>query len=74
MPHSRKPETIENEAQVEAAAAAFKAGTHKSIRAAARAFKVSKTTLTERIKGRPPRNKAHKELQLLTNAEEKELA
>ncbi len=52
----------------------YKAGHFKSYRATARAWNVPKTTLIERAKGRKPRNQAHEDEQILTAAEEKELA
>jgi helix-turn-helix, Psq domain len=51
----------EREEQLTEALKAYKSGVFKSYRAAARAFRVSKTTLIEHDKGRKPCHQAHEE-------------
>lgn len=59
--------------RVDDALRAYKSGDYKSYRTAARAFDVSRTTLTERANGRNPRNLSHEDQQILSAEEEKEL-
>jgi helix-turn-helix, Psq domain len=75
MTRPKNVDSVELEERLTGALKDYKAGRFKSYRAAARAWNVPKTTLNiERAKGRKPRNQAHEDEQILTAAEEKELA
>jgi Tc5 transposase DNA-binding domain/helix-turn-helix, Psq domain len=63
---------IEKEARLQEAVTAVRNKQH-TCHSAALAFKVPRQTLYDRVKGKPPRNKAHEAEQLLSHAEEKEL-
>ena len=69
--------SADNEAQLQLAVAEYKKlqKKHKtvSIRRIAKNFNVPRQTLTDRLNGKPPRNKAHEQSMHLTNEEEKEL-
>ena len=74
MTRPKNVDSVELEERLIGALKDYKAGRFKSYRATAQAWNVPKTTLIERAKGRKSRNQAHEDEQILTAAEEKELA
>jgi hypothetical protein len=74
MTRQRPKVAIEYDDEVDKAARAFKKRKFKSIAAAARTFKVSYSTLKHRVRGRKTRVQSHERQQILTPAEESELA
>jgi hypothetical protein len=72
MAHSSKREAV-SEADINAAIQAYHNKEYPSMRAAARAFNVSLTTLHARLAGRTSRSRAHETAQILSNAEEQTL-
>ena len=72
MTRLTNPERVEKEARLQEAIAAVERGEKTPYRAVID-FNVQKQTLYNRLNGKLPRNKAHEQEQILTNAEEKEL-
>jgi DDE superfamily endonuclease/Tc5 transposase DNA-binding domain len=72
MTRPKNQEAIEKEARLQEAMAAVLAKKHTAA-SATLAFNISRSTLYDRLNGKPPRNKAHETEQLLSHAEEKEL-
>ena len=64
--------SVDKEATLQQAIAAFR-NKEKSVADAIAEFNVPRRTFFDRLNGKPPRNKAHENHQLLTLAEEKEL-
>jgi helix-turn-helix, Psq domain len=62
------------EQEVEDVVEGIKNGKYSSIRQAARLTGLSRTTITERLHGRPTRRKAHEGNQKLAHSEEDEIA
>jgi transposase-like protein len=73
MTRPKNPETARKEARLQEALAAVCNKEH-NVPAAAKKFGVSRRTLYYRVNGVPPRSLAHESEQILTHAEEKELA
>ena len=73
MPRKPKPDTMENEAKMLQAIAAYRKKEYKHISAAAAAFGVSRTTLNNRVNGRVSRRVSLQQFQALAPAEEREL-
>lgn len=74
MTRPKNIEAAEQERRIIEALEGVKMGRYKSYREAANAMDVSKSTLCARANGIKPRRHAHENEQLLTSAEEKELA
>src|SRR5438552_2523608 len=72
MTRLTNPERVEKEARLQEAIAAVERGEKTPYRAVID-FNVQKQTLYNRLNRKLPRNKAHEQEQILTNAEEKEL-
>src|SRR5947207_2676966 len=80
MTRHKKSESMEKEARLQEAIVEYKKRVQKqksitkvSINRVTKDFNVLRQTLTDRLNGKLPRNKAHEELMNLTNLEEKEL-
>ena len=73
MPCKPKPDTMENEAKMLQAIAAYRNKEYKHISAAAAAFGVSRTTLNNRINGHVSRRISLQQFQALAPTEEREL-
>ena len=74
MTRPKNIETAEQEQRIKEALKEIESGQYKTYREAASAMDVPKSTLHNREKGMKPRNHAHESEQLLSMAEEKELA
>jgi len=75
MPRKRKLSDEDRwEQEIEDAVEGVKCGKYSGAREAARLTGLSRTTIGERLKGRPTRRKAHEVHQKLAHVEEKELA
>src|SRR5437762_12401732 len=80
MKRHKNPESMEKEARLQEAIIEYKkqvkqqkSASKVSINHVAKDFNVPRQTLTDRLNGKLPRNKAHEKLMNLTNLEEKEL-
>src|SRR5947207_15321281 len=80
MTRPKDPESTEKEARLQRAVVEYKKRQKKSqkghkvsLRHVAKDFNVCRQTLKNRLDGKVPRNKAHKQSMHLTNEEEKEL-
>ena len=80
MTRHKKSESMKKKARLQEAIVEYKKRVQKqksttkvSINRVAKDFNIPRQTLIDRLNGKLPRNKIHKELMNLTNLEEKEL-
>ena len=73
MTGRKQPERVEIHEPMEAAIQSVLNGERRTAHAATRTYGVSRSTLYERLRGRPSPRFGHEKTQLLRNAEEQEL-